>query len=57
MLTISDAAAMLARLSPTDVRRRLDELDAESRSLRTLLRTLRARESAGHRVQGEGADA
>ena len=57
MLTISDVAAMLARLSPTDVRRRLDELDAESRSLRTLLRTLRARESAGHRVQGEGADA
>lgn len=53
--SVSDAAAMLEQLTVKDVLDRIDSLDAESRALRTLLRTLRARESAPRRRQKEAA--
>jgi hypothetical protein len=44
--TIADAVAILERLSPTEVEKRLLAIRAEERSLKTLLLTLRARETA-----------
>ncbi len=44
-----DPLDALRRLTPQDIEARLDELRAEDKSLRVLLRSLRARESATKR--------
>jgi hypothetical protein len=44
--TIADVIAMLERQSPTEVEKQLLAIRAEERSLKLLLRTLRARETA-----------
>ena len=41
-----DIVALLRNADEQDIRTRLDELDAESAALRTLLRAVRARERA-----------
>jgi hypothetical protein len=52
----TDPAALLRGLSTDAIRRRLAELDAESRALRVLLRSVGARERALAR-QKEAGDA
>jgi len=49
--TMKDVAEMLGKLTADEVDQRLSDLDSEARALKTLLRTLRARESAAHRKQ------
>jgi hypothetical protein len=44
-----DAAAILASLSAEQIEHRLDILDAETRALKVLLRSVRARERAAAR--------
>jgi hypothetical protein len=44
--TTRDPIGLIAQLSADEIRARLDELDAEQRALRVLLRSVAARERA-----------
>ena len=46
---IKEAIEIVRKLSPDDIRRRLDEIDAEEKRLRVLLRSAVAYESALNR--------
>jgi hypothetical protein len=51
-LTLTDAAKLLERLDPDDIEQRIRDLDAELKSLKVLLRSLRARTAARRRQEG-----
>ena len=53
--TVKQAAELLGQLSPDDVAKRIDEIRAEERALKTLLRALRARQR--RQKCGDAADA
>jgi len=46
---IQAASELLQQLSADEIRRRLDEIDTESKTLRTLLRSVVAKETAQRR--------
>jgi hypothetical protein len=54
-LTQTDAVTLIEALDPDQISRRLDELVAEERALRVLLRSARARQQARRRRQGEAS--
>jgi len=51
-----DIVALLREADEADIRRRLDQIDAERDALRTLLRSVRARRRANS-ARAEGSDA
>lgn len=50
--TLENAAAILERLTVDDVLARLDKIEAEKKSLKVILRSLRARDSSPKRKAG-----
>jgi hypothetical protein len=51
----TDPTTLLRTLDPEQIARRLDELDAEAKALRVLLRAVRARKQAQRRRLVKGA--